>query len=127
MIEYALKSLINGLCGGRVEYVNAPQDTEIPYIVLQKISAPRVHSHDGASGLARARFQFTVFAETYKEAKEIAQAMQAILQGYSGTSEDVEIQAILYDNETDGFAINSRSASGNLYYIATDYIVRHKD
>jgi hypothetical protein len=119
LIEHAIRSLIAELCDGQVHYVIAPQEVTAPYIVFFKVSAPREHSHDGASGLARARFQFSIFAETYLGAKQIAQALQGILQGYKGTSEGVEIGGIFYDNEVD------MGYEDALYHIAVDYIVWH--
>lgn len=120
MIEHAIYSLISSLCDGRVYYVTVPQDVETPYIVFFKVSAPREHSHQGASGLVRARFQFSIFSKEYLEAKQTAQALQSILQGYQGISEDVEIQAIFYENETDSF-------ENNFYFIAVDYMIWHKE
>lgn len=119
MIEYAIYSLISSLCDGRVYYVTAPQDVGTPYIVFFKVSAPRQHSHDGASGLVRVRMQFSIFSDTYLEAKETAQALQAILQGYRGTSEEVDIQAIFYEDENDFY--------DELYHVACDYMIWHKE
>ncbi|MDD4985867.1 MAG: DUF3168 domain-containing protein [Dehalococcoidales bacterium] len=120
MIEHAIHSLINSLCEGRVYYVSAPQDVTAPYIVFLKVSAPREHAHDGAAGLARVRFQFSIFSSTYLAAKQTAQAMQAILQGYQGTSEGIYIHVCLYDNETDMY-------ENNFYHVAVDYIVWHRE
>jgi hypothetical protein len=120
MIEHAIYSLISSLCDGRVYYVSAPQDVESPYMVFFKVSAPREHSHEGASGLVRTRFQFSVFSSTYLAAKQAVQSLQGILQGYQGTSEGIYIYASLYDNETDMF-------EENLYHVAVDYIIWHRE
>lgn len=120
MIEHAIRSLISSLCSGRVYYVTAPQDVTLPYIVFFKVSAPREHSHQGASGLARIRVQFSIYSETYLEAKQTAQALQAILQGYQGTSESVVIDSILYDNEVDIY-------ENNFYSIMADYLIWHRE
>lgn len=120
MIEHAIYSLISTLCDERIYYVSAPQDVTLPYIVFFKVSALREHSHDGASGLARIRIQFSIFADTYLEAKEIAQTLQVILQGYSGISEGVNINGIFYENETDFY-------EEGRYYVNADYIIWHKE
>ncbi len=120
MIEHAIRSLISGLCSGRVYYVTAPQDTETPYIVFIKVSGPREHSHDGASNLAIVRMQFSIFSTTYKSAKETAQALQAILQSYQGTSEGVYIYSSTYDNEVDFY-------ENDLFHVAVDYKIAHKE
>lgn len=128
MIEHALRSLlindseITEYVGERIYYVQAVQEVQPPYIVITKVSAPRVHSHDGYSNLANPRIQFSVLTETYHEAKLIARAIQRILQGYRGVSEDVHIQMCLYMNEVDMFEEQS-----GLYHVAVDYEIFHRE
>jgi len=116
---------ITGYVGTRSHFVRAPQATAKPYIVVTKVDAPRLHSHDGGSGLAHPRFQLSIFSTTYKEAKEIAAAIQAALQGYSGTmggAGGVAVGAALYDDETDFYEEDS-----GLYHVAADYIIWHEE
>jgi hypothetical protein len=116
---------LTDLIGERIYYVKAPQDVGIPYVVFFKVSGAREHSHDGASGLARPRFQFSCFSETYYEAKQIAEQIQSALQAYSGTmggAGGVEVGASFYDNETDMYEEDTK-----LYHIAVDYMISHEE
>jgi DNA-binding NarL/FixJ family response regulator len=128
MIEHALRSLlaedttIEGLVGERIYYTQAVQEADTPYIVITKVSGLRVHSHQGTSSLANPRIQLSVFSATYLEAKQIAQAIQSVLQGYTGTSEEIEIQSCLYINEVDMYEQESK-----LYHVAVDYEIYHKE
>lgn len=128
MIEHALRSLLADdydladLVDDRIYYVQAVQDVEVPYIVFFKVSGAREHSHDGASHLAHPRFQFSVFADTYLEAKEITQAIQSVLQAYTGESEGIQIQSCLYINEVDMY----ESQTG-LFHVASDYEIYHSE
>lgn len=113
------------LIGERVYYVKAPQDVETPYVVFLEVSSPREHSHDGSSHLTNARFQFSIFAETYYEAKQIADQIQSILQSFNGTMGGVggvSIHGSFHQNEIDFWEEDTE-----LYHIACDYSIWHKE
>jgi len=125
LTELLGQSGLTDLIGERIYYVKAPQDVDTPYIVFFKVSAPREHSHDGASGLAHPRFQLSIFATTYYEAKQIAEQVQTALQAYSGTmggAGGVEVGASFYENETDIWEEGQK-----LYHIAADYLIWHEE
>ena len=122
LTELLTVTALTALIDDKLYYVKAPQDVEEPYVVFFKVSAPREHSLTGASGLATARFQFSTFAETYYQAKQIAQQIQLALQGMNKVIGGVGgvYANILYDNETD-------LTEDELYHIAQEFIVIHKE
>lgn len=128
MIEHALRSLlanselVTHYVSDRIYYVQAIQEVQLPYIVMTKVSAPRIHSHDGYSNLSNPRFQFSSFAETYLEAKQITRSIQQVLQGFRGVSEDVHIQMCLYMNEVDMYETQT-----GLHHVAVDYEIYHRE
>ena len=131
LIEEALmtfllsKTTITAYVGQRIHFVQAPQAVARPYIVVSKVDAPREHSHDGSSQLAHPRFQLSIFAPTYGEAKNIAAAVQAQLQGYTGTmggEGGVAVQNTIYEDENDFYEEDS-----GLFHVACDYIIWHED
>ena len=131
LIEQALltqlktDSAIAALVGTRIYYVISPQDVQKPYIVISKISAVRVSSHDGSSGLANPRFQISCFALTYKEVKDIAVAVQAELEGYTGTmggAGGVAVNGCFYENETDLYEEENK-----LFHLALDFTLWHQE
>lgn len=130
LIEQALmtyllaQSGITDYVGRQIHFVQAPQNTAQPYMVINKISGPREHTHDGGD-MAHPRFQFSVFASKYSNCKGCISALQTALQGYSGTmggAGGVKVGAALYDDETD----LERGEQG-LYGVAADYIIWHSE
>jgi len=120
------QSGITDLVGQRIHFVQAPQDVESPYLVISKISGVREHSHDGSSGLAHPRFQLSAFADTYGAAKAIIAAVQAVLQGYSGTmggAGGVAVNGAFYEDEND---LDPGDGTG-LFGVAADYIIWHSE
>lgn len=107
------------LVGTRIYPARAIQDVTTPYIVFSKVSGVRVSSHDGASGLVDARFQFSIFSTTYKSCKDVAVAIQGVLEGFSGTmggAGGVTVGGCFYLDENDFYEDDSR-----LYHVAVDY------
>jgi len=132
LIEQALHdalladATVTGLVGERVYYGKAKQDTVSPYIVITKQSAPRMHSHDGASGLVNARFTFEIYAVSYLSVKTIAAAIQSVLQGYSGTmggAGGVYVNGCFYEDETD----LSWELESDLHGLAVNYRLWHQE
>lgn len=125
LTELGNASALTALVSNRIYYVRAPQNVTTPYIVFFKVSSIRNHSHDGSSHLAVSRFQFSIFADTYKECKDIAVQIQSSLQGKSGNVGDspyVAVGSIFYLDETDMYETDT-----GLYHVAVDYEVTHYD
>jgi len=125
LTELLADSGVTDLVGERIYYVKAPQDVGKPYVVFFKASAPREYSHDGASRLARPRFQFSCFATTYYEAKQIAEAIRAAIEAFSGTmggDGGVEVGSCVCLNESDIYEENTQ-----LFHLAIDYLIWHKE
>lgn len=118
-------STVTDLVGRKLYYVTAPQDVVAPYVVFFKVSGPRVYSHDGASQLANPRFQFSCFATTYYEAKQIVEAIRDALEAFSGTmggDSGTEVGSCFLVNETDIYEADTR-----LFHIAVDYLIWHEE
>lgn len=113
---------VTDLVGTRIYYVKAPQNVTTPYVVFTKVSAPREHDHDGSAGLVGARFQFSVFAKTYYETKQIAVQIQTVLQAYSGTMGEVVVNGAFYQNEVDFWEEDTK-----LYHVACDYLIWYNE
>ncbi len=135
IIEHALKTYLENQSGltallgnSKLYYGTAPQDVTAPYLVMNKISSVRTHSHDGDSHLARTRIQFTIcapFAGGYKDCKDIADQLRTALQGKTGSIGDspgVEIGSCLYDNETDSY-----DSATDQMMLFVDYMIQHYD
>ena len=114
---------------GRIYALRIPQGATIPCMTYQRISTPRILTHDtsGATGdLTSPRFQFDAWAETPKEAKEITDALRGILNGKTGAigtaPRQVTIRAALSDSEVPGFVPDIE-----LYRGRSDYIIWYEE
>lgn len=117
-------SAVTAICGQRIYPLYARQTAAKPLVIYQRISSVREHSHDGPSGLARPRFQFRCVANSFSEARGLADAVRGALDGYQGTVGGVRIDAILFENELDADDV-ALDAEATAYSVLMDFFVWH--
>lgn len=97
---------IGGLVSTRVYPMVAPQEAALPLVVYQRVSGPRHQHHDGPAGLAEARIQLTITAETYSSAKSVASGIRDVLVGFRGVlGGKVDVHEARIENEVDGYGL----------------------
>jgi hypothetical protein len=133
-IEEGLKARLLGVAGvvalivDRVYAIRLPQTVTTPAVTIQRISTPRLHSHDtsGSTGTAHPRVQIDAWAGTAASAKAVTDQVRAALNGYRGTvtvgTKTVIIQAALINDERASFEPDS-----GLYRTSADYVVWHTE
>ena len=101
----ALSALISGRIypSGRV-----PDKATLPAVVYQRISAARVYSHSGASGLANPRFQYDCLAATYDGAVAVGNVLIGACSGFHGSMGQVRVDAAFVDNDMDDYEPDSK-------------------
>ena len=82
--EPAIYELLNGLAGGNVFSMRAPDNSAGPFIVYQRSAAIRWRHINGPSGITQAFIQIDAYAATYLEAKALGAEIEDILDGYIG-------------------------------------------
>lgn len=76
---------VAALIGARLYPLTRPQGVTLPAVRYQRISTVADAAHDGATGLAQCRFQFSIHASSYASAAAVAQALRRALHGQRGT------------------------------------------
>ena len=80
-VERAIYEKLKTFASGRVYAMRAVQNATAPFVVFQRTSSDRWRSVNAPSGIAQARIQVDVYAETYYEAKDMAASIEAVLDG----------------------------------------------
>ena len=114
---------LTALIGQKLYYVTAPQTVVAPYVVFFKVSAVPEYCLTGHSGLINARFQFSIFADTYYETKLIARQIQLALQdkcnqvigGVGGVNVSVQ-----FENEQDLF-------EAGIFHCPVEYFIQYNE
>lgn len=116
---------IHAVVEDRIYPMMIPQGAVIPCLTYQRISTPRIVTHDssGATGdLISPRFQFDAWSETQKEAKAITDALRKVLHGKTGAMGGVTIGAALADAEEPGY-----DPASELFRGRSDYIIWYEE
>lgn len=80
-----------------------PQNPTLPLLVYNRISAPRVYSQSGDSGLVNSRYQFDVWAQNPDDVESLSDALITLLSGYTGAMGTENVQASFVENDADGY------------------------
>lgn len=103
----AITNLVGAGSAARIFPVEAPQGTQLPYIVLTQVSAPRGHHLRGPDGHAQVRLQIDYYAATVTELKAddgttgLCKAGRKALDCYKGRRKGTAIRSSIIFNERD--------------------------
>lgn len=128
-IESSIRSLlvsdtdVNDIVSGRIYPYLRQQGADFPSVVYELDSTEPEQSFGGHLGLTRAMLTINSIAETYSGAKDLADKIRTVLNGYTGTSEGIEIKSLVHDNDTgnieDSIIGNDRGVS----VIDSEYVI----
>jgi hypothetical protein len=111
---------VAALVGERVYPAPAPQNSLMPFVTFQRISATREYTLAGPAGLAGVLMQIDCWADApeydgnYAVTKEVATAVRLCLEGYSGLFTSIYVQEITVDNERDVFEPQDKTRRASL-------------
>lgn len=91
-----------------------PQDVSLPALAYQRVSGARPMAHGGKLGIAEARIQVTIAAESYRAAKAIAAGVRDLfpMRGILGGL--VTVHSGYIENEIDGYGPQIEAATVRL-------------
>ena len=121
------QSAITDLISTRLYPVLLPQNATLPAATYRRVDSPRIHSHDGASGLASPRFQVDIWVDAkapddqYAALLAIGDAFRQTLDGYSGLMGTVTTDVQLVD-ERDMY-----EPDPHYWRRSQDYIIWHDE
>jgi len=96
-------STLSGIIGGRVYPLFRPQTDPLPALVYQRVSTVPTNSITGFSGLDAVRIQFSCYAKTLLEAKELAEALRAAMNADAALRSTCVMEMDEQDPETRNF------------------------
>jgi len=111
MIESTVVSVLNSapavqaICGQRIYAFVRPQTDPLPAVVWQRVATTPINSLTGSSGLDNVRLQLSHYAETLLQAKQLAAAVSAALDGASELKATRTMEMDDQDPETKHFRV----------------------
>ncbi len=94
---------VSARVGSRVYPLLAPSSATLPWLVFRRTSISRERTMASPMGTPTVSIEFQVFAESYEDAREIADKVRLVLDGFTGTHDNIVIQQTSLENELDDF------------------------
>jgi hypothetical protein len=111
------------LLGFRVYPIVAPVSAALPFAVYQRSVIERNQTLSVPVGVPRVSVQIDTYAATYEEARQIADALRANLDGWSGSAYGVDVKHVALESERDGFVQLDGSELPPVYQVTQTFDV----
>lgn len=121
---------LSALVSTRVYAQIAPKSAGTPpgdHVVLSRISANPVDSHDGASGLVAEQLQISCMGTTMSKAQAIADAVKGSLDGVDGTIGSTTGVRYRRTDERDIPDLDASNQQRQVYGVQVDFEVWHQE
>jgi hypothetical protein len=99
----------------------APAVDDLPFINWRRRQVQREQTLSSPMGVPRITVDFAVFAETYLQARQVADAMRAILDGYTGSFDNTLVRHVSLEDESDEVVSLDGSEVPNAYSVVQTY------
>ena len=112
---------VAGLVGSRIYPVLAPASASLPFVTWRRSGIEREQTLGNPMGVPRVTVEFSIFGTTYNQARELADAMRLVLDGYGGTADNTQVRQTALENEVDDFVNLQGSDLPPVYQITQTY------
>ena len=109
----------------RVYPMILPQNVQFPAVHFSRVSAERLYSMDGKTGLVSTRFQFESYSrESPEEVKNLSEAIRRCLEVFRGIVEEIKINGIFLESDTN---LNNFTEQSDLFRYTQDFIIHYQE
>ena len=111
-------SAVQALMGTRMYPVLAPQNVTPPFLVYQRVSAPRETAFGADPGMVRARYQLSTYAGDFDTMRAVRAEIRKRVERFRGVAAGVTIDDIFIESDQDLW-----DAEAQLFYGPLDVLV----
>jgi len=119
----ATNPTVSGLIGAKIYPVVAPGNAALPYVTWRRAGIERSQTLGAPMGVPRVTVEYGIYAMTYEAAREIADSMRVVLDGYGGTVENTVVKQTSLESESDDFVTLAGADLPPVYQITQSYDV----
>ena len=94
---------VTSLVSTRIYPVLAPATASLPFVTWRRSGINREQTLGGPMGVPRVSVEYAIYGSTYEQARDVADAMRLVLDGYGGTSNNTEVKQTSLEQESDDF------------------------
>jgi hypothetical protein len=114
---------VTSLVSSRIYPVLAPASAALPFVTWRRSGIDREQALGGPMGMPRVSVEYSIYGTTYEEARQVADAMRRVLDGYGGTSDNTEVKQASLEDESDDFVQLAGADLPPVYQVTQRYDV----
>jgi len=114
---------VTSLVSSRIYPVLAPASAALPFVTWRRSGIDREQTLGGPMGMPRVSVEYSIYGTTYEEARQVADAMRRVLDGYGGTSDNTEVKQASLEDESDDFVQLAGADLPPVYQVTQRYDV----
>ena len=114
---------VTSLVSARIYPVLAPATASLPFVTWRRVAIRRQQTLGAPMGMPVTSVEYSIFGSTYEQAREVADVMRAVLDGYGGTANNTEVKQTSLEQESDDFVTLGGAELPPAYQITQQYDV----
>jgi hypothetical protein len=114
---------VTSLVSSRIYPVLAPASAALPFVTWRRSGIEREQTLGGPMGMPRVSVEYSIYGTTYEEARQTADAMRLVLDGYGGTLDNTEVKQASLEDESDDFVQLAGADLPPVYQVTQRYDV----
>lgn len=115
------QTAVTSIVGTRIYPVLAPASASLPFVTWRRTAIEREQTLGSPMGVPRVSVDYSIFAATYEQARDVADAMRLVLDGYGGSANNTEVKQTSLENESDDFVTLAGADMPPVYQITQTY------
>jgi hypothetical protein len=112
---------VTSIVGTKIYPILAPASVSLPFAVWRRAGIQRQQSLSGPAGIPRVSVEISIYAATYEQARDAADAFRKVLDGYAGTVENTSVRNTSLENEVDDFVTLQGADMPPVYSVTQTY------
>lgn len=112
---------VTSIVGTRIYPILAPATAALPFVTWRRAGITREQTLSAPMGVPRVSVEYSVYATTYEQARDAADAMRVVLDGYGGTVDNTQVRQTSLENEQDDFVQLAGADLPPVYQVTQTY------
>jgi len=101
----------------------APVSASLPFVTWRRTAIRRTQTLQSPAGIPQVTVEYSIYAATYEQARQVADAMRSVLDGYGDQVLGCTVSQVSLENETDDLVTLAGSDLPPAYQITQQYDV----
>lgn len=112
---------VTSIVSTRIYPVLAPASATLPFVTWRRSGIARDQTLAGPVGMPRVSVEYSIYGTTYEQARELADAMRQVLDGWTGTAVGCTVSQTSLESESDDFVTLAGADLPPVYQVTQTY------